>query len=72
MLSKTDFLVLLSRIEKGETIPDEDFDKIIQTLQISRLVDWSYTKDSNLNQTQNLLNVIKQNAIRYYEIYLGQ
>lgn len=29
MLSKIDFLVLLLRIEKGEIIFDEDFDKII-------------------------------------------
>ena len=72
MLNKINFLLLISKIENGDSISDEDFDKIIQTLKIARLLDDGYVKDVNLTQTQNLLNVIKQNAVKYYEIYLGQ
>ncbi|MBM7869286.1 hypothetical protein JOC70_000755 [Clostridium pascui] len=72
MLTKTEFIMLFTRLMSGETVSDEDFNKIIDILKMQRLVGWDYMKDDTLSQVQNLLNIICENSAHFYETYLGQ
>lgn len=72
MLTKTEFILLFNRIKSGETVSDEEFEGIINIFKMQRLVSYDYLIDTTLTQTQTILNIICQNSIKFYEIYLGQ
>jgi hypothetical protein len=72
MLIKIEFIMLFNKIMGGETVSDEDFNRILDMLRMQRLVAWDYMKDDTLSQAQNILNIICQNSVRFYETYLGQ
>jgi hypothetical protein len=72
MITKTEFIILLNRLINDEILPDGEFNKIIELLTMQKIVKEDYVKDDNLSQTKNLLMILCQNSIRFYETYLGQ
>ncbi|EKQ52740.1 MULTISPECIES: hypothetical protein [unclassified Clostridium] len=72
MLTKTEFIMLFTKIIGGEAVLDADYNSVIDVLRMQRIVSWDYAQDNSLNQAQNLLNIICQNSIRFYETYLGE
>ncbi|WP_252233787.1 hypothetical protein [Clostridium sp. ZS1] len=72
MLTKMEFIILFEKVIDGVKVSDEKFNKIIDMLKCQNLVPFNYELNKELTQAQNILKIIENNTIKFYEMYLGQ
>ncbi|NFL43234.1 hypothetical protein FDB55_13265 [Clostridium botulinum] len=72
MLTKLEFIILFEKVIDGVKVSNEKFTQIIDILKCQNLVSLDYKFDNELTQAQNILKIIQNNSIKFYELYLGQ
>lgn len=72
MLTKLEFIILFEKIIDGVKVSETKFNQIIEILQCQNLVPYDFKVDEELTQAQNILKIIQNNTIKFYETYLGQ
>ncbi|NFA44548.1 hypothetical protein EXM65_18840 [Clostridium botulinum] len=72
MLTKLEFIILFEKVIDGITVSDKKFTQIIDILKCQNLVPFDYKLDDELTQAQNILKIIQNHSIKFYELYLGQ
>lgn len=71
-MDKEKFIIVFNNISNGISVSDEDFNGVIDMLRIRGVVNNDFVIDEKKSQSQNILNGVYENMLKFYKIYLGQ